>query len=236
MDEQEIKDSRQLTEEDLRNMSPEQLAELQRQSCIFCHIVAGRVASRKVYEDEKVNGILDINPANPGHILLLPKKHYMIMPQIPQEEVGKLFVAAKKISHSALKALQTQGCNIFVANGVAAGQKAQHFMIHIIPRKDKDGLKCFDWERKEFSEKEFAKIREPLKKRIKKGLGEEVELEEKEEEKKEMEEEAEEKVKEEEEKEAEVIEEEAEEKAEAEKKGEGEIDLNDIARVLGKNG
>ena len=64
----------QLTEEDLKNMSPEEIQELQKQQCIFCHIVSGKVASRKVYEDDSVIAILDIHPANPGHVLLLPKE------------------------------------------------------------------------------------------------------------------------------------------------------------------
>lgn len=62
---------RALTEEDLRNMTPEQIKELQRKNCIFCHIIVGRVQSKKIYEDDKTVAILDINPANPGHILLM---------------------------------------------------------------------------------------------------------------------------------------------------------------------
>jgi histidine triad (HIT) family protein len=130
----------QLSEEQIRNMSPEQLKELQKKNCIFCHIISGKVQSRKIYEDEKTIAILDINPANPGHILLMPKEHYTIMPQMPDDEVGFIFMVAKGLSLAALRALKAEGTNIFVANGIAAGQKSPHFMIHIIPRKTNDGV------------------------------------------------------------------------------------------------
>ena len=127
-------------QEQIRQMSPEELKEFQKKQCIFCQIVAGKVQSRKVYEDEKVVALLDINPANPGHILLLTKEHYSIMPQVPDEEVAHLFMVAKSLSNSMLRGIDAQGTNIIVANGVAAGQRAQHFMAHIIPRKENDGI------------------------------------------------------------------------------------------------
>ena len=161
----------QLTEEDLKNMTPEQIAELQKQNCIFCHIVSGKVASRKVYEDDKVTAILDINPANPGHAVLLPKEHYAIMPQIPEDVLGHIFMVAKAISHACLKAFKAQGTNIFVANGVVAGQRAKHLMVHIIPRKENDGIKVFNVPHKEIDPKELKAISVVLKKRIDEMFG-----------------------------------------------------------------
>jgi histidine triad (HIT) family protein len=157
-------------EEKIKNMSPEQLKEFQKQQCIFCHIIAGKVQSKKVYEDEKVLAILDINPANPGHILLIPKEHYQIMPLIPDEEVGYLFIITKAISHSLLRALKASGTNIFVANGIVAGQRAQHFMIHVIPRKEEDGLKLGIPENP-ISDKELADIKRILTKKINEIFG-----------------------------------------------------------------
>jgi len=161
----------QITEEQLRNMTPEQIQELQKQNCIFCHIISGKVNSRKIYEDDKVCAILDINPGNPGHILLLPKEHYSIMPQIPEPDVGYIFMVAKALSNTCLRALKCHGTNIFVANGVAAGQKAPHFMIHIIPRKDGDGLTSFSIPEKKLSEIEFDALYEKLKKAVDELLG-----------------------------------------------------------------
>jgi histidine triad (HIT) family protein len=127
-------------QEKLKNMSPEELKEFQKRQCIFCQIIAGKVASKKIYDDDKCIAILDINPANPGHVLLMPKEHYAIMPMIPKEYLGHLAMVSKALSHVLLNSLKAGGTNIFIANGVAAGQRAQHFMLHIIPRKEKDGV------------------------------------------------------------------------------------------------
>ena len=133
-------EQRKELEEKIKNMSPEELKEFQKQQCIFCQIISGKIPSKKVYEDEHCLAILDINPATKGHILLLPKEHYAIMPQMPDKELGHLYVIAKKLSQALLKGLKVSGTNLFVANGLPAGQKAQHFILHIIPRKDGDEL------------------------------------------------------------------------------------------------
>src|SRR3989344_1547602 len=130
----------QALQEKIKNMSPEELKEFQKKQCIFCQIVAGKVQSRKIYEDEKTIAILDINPSNPGHVLLLTKEHYSIMPQVPDDEVAHVFMVAKALSNSMLRSIDAQGTNIIAANGIAAGQRAQHFMVHIIPRKENDGI------------------------------------------------------------------------------------------------
>ncbi len=127
-------------QEKIKQMSPEELKEFQKKQCIFCQIVAGKVQSRKIYEDDKVLAILDINPANPGHTLLLTKEHYAIMPQLPDDEIAYVFMIVKQLSNSMLRSIDAQGTNIIVANGVAAGQRAQHFMVHIIPRKENDDV------------------------------------------------------------------------------------------------
>ena len=127
-------------QEKIKQMSPEELKEFQKKQCIFCQIVAGKVQSRRIYEDDKIIALLDINPANPGHTLLLTKEHYSIMPQIPDEDIAHVFMAAKALSNSMLRSIDAQGTNIIVANGIAAGQRAQHFMAHIIPRKENDGV------------------------------------------------------------------------------------------------
>ncbi|MFC1754150.1 HIT domain-containing protein [Thermoproteota archaeon] len=156
--------AQQLTEEDLKNMSPEELRELQKQNCIFCQIISGKVQSKKVYEDERVLAILDINPANPGHILLLPKEHHALMPMVPDEEQKYLFMIAKQLSHVLLKALKVSGTNIFLANGAVAGQRAPHVMIHVIPRKENDGVTVFDLPRHPIREEDLKKLQLILRK------------------------------------------------------------------------
>lgn len=156
-------------QEKIKNMSPEELREFQKQQCIFCHIVEGKVQSRKVYEDDRVIAILDINPANPGHLLLIPKEHYAIMPQIPEDLLDYLAKVTKHLSGVLIKALQAEGTTIFIANGVAAGQRAQHFMVHIIPRKENDNLDL-EIPEKKITEQELAKIKKVIMPAINKAL------------------------------------------------------------------
>ena len=127
-------------QEKIKGMSPEELKEFQKKQCIFCQIISGKVQAKKTYEDDKVIAILDINPSNPGHVLLLTREHYSIMPQLPDDELSHVFMVAKSISNTMLRSIDAQGTNIIVANGIAAGQRAQHFMVHVISRKEKDGV------------------------------------------------------------------------------------------------
>lgn len=131
-------------EEKLKNMSPEKLQELQKQQCIFCKILSGEIPSKKVYEDDICVAVLDVNPASKGHLLLIPKEHYTVMPQLPNTILGHLFSAAKDLSKVLLKTMKVSGTNVFITNGPAAGQRAQHFLIHLIPRKEGDKVLQLD--------------------------------------------------------------------------------------------
>ncbi|MAG15867.1 hypothetical protein CMO88_02295 [Candidatus Woesearchaeota archaeon] len=152
-----------VTEEELSQMSPEEIAEFQKQNCVFCQIASGKVPSKTVYSDEESIAVLDINPAAKGHILLMPKEHFSVMPQLPEELAEHLFMVCKSLSQAALKALNCKGTTIFIANGVAAGQKAPHFMIHIIPRNDDDGL-SMEIPSKSFPKKDMEAVGAILKK------------------------------------------------------------------------
>ncbi len=163
----------QLSEEDLKNMSPEQIAELQKQNCIFCKIIKGEIPSKKVYEDSKTFCVLDINPATEGHILILPKDHYQIMPQIPDDVIGHLFAVSKALSKACLSGLGVKGTNIFVANGAIAGQKAPHFMIHVIPRNEGDGI-GMEMPKFSITDEQVDKVKQRLLPKLKEVFGKEM--------------------------------------------------------------
>ena len=156
-------------EEKIKNMSPEELQEFQKQQCIFCQILAGKVPSKKIYEDEKCIAVLDVNPAAKGHVFVIPKEHYAIMPQIPDTEISHLFLIAQKMSQVILKSLKSAGTSIFVANGLAAGQRAQHFMIHVIPRRDGD--KILDVEDKIIDKELVHKVTSSVQNKLNEHLG-----------------------------------------------------------------
>ncbi len=139
------------------NMSPAEIEALQKKNCVFCHIASGRVPAKKVYEDNECLAVLDINPANPGHVLLMPKEHYTIMFQVPESIIGHLFIVAKGLSQAGLKTFQSKGTTVFAANGTSAGQRAPHFMLHVIPRMGGDNIGLYIPSRA-LPEKEAEKI------------------------------------------------------------------------------
>ncbi|MBW2966866.1 HIT domain-containing protein [Candidatus Woesearchaeota archaeon] len=147
-------------------MTPEQSREMQKQQCIFCQIVGGRVMSKKIYEDDKVMAILDINPANPGHILVFPKEHYPLLPMMPDHAVEYLFRVVKKLSRVQIAALKCDGNNIYLASGAAAGQKVAHAIVHLIPRKAEDGIDCFDLVKNQIDLKDQESLRRAIHSKV----------------------------------------------------------------------
>jgi histidine triad (HIT) family protein len=129
------------------SLEQQKALEAQKEQCPFCKIIKGEIPSKKVYEDDKILAILDINPATKGHLLVMPKEHYPIMPLIPPETFEHLAIKTKKLSKAVKEGALVFGTNIFIANGAAAGQQSQHFMLHVIPREEGDGLSMFDFEK-----------------------------------------------------------------------------------------
>lgn len=94
----------------------------------------------KLFEDNDIVIILNDKPMIPGHCIILPKNHFAIIEQIPDSILGKMFNAANKISNVVFQALGAQGTNVIAPNGIPAGQTIPHFMIHVLPRSESDGL------------------------------------------------------------------------------------------------
>ena len=103
------------------------------EACVFCRIVRSEVPASVVYEDEGVLAFLDIRPANEGHTLVIPKRHYAHIWELPDDEVARIFIAAKKIAEALREALGAVGIRIVQLNGRAAGQEIFHVHIHVIP-------------------------------------------------------------------------------------------------------
>jgi len=112
--------------------------------CIFCKIVAGEIPSAKVYEDAAKLAFMDINPVQPGHVLLIPKKHYERLTDLPEETAADLASALPRLARAAVAAARADGFNIFQTNGRCAGHSVSHVHIHIIPRRNNDGY-SFHW-------------------------------------------------------------------------------------------
>ena len=103
------------------------------ESCIFCKIAKGEAPACKIYEDENIVAFLSIQPINVGHTLVVPKKHYENIYEIPEGEVARLFKAVKKIAPAVRRGVEAEGIQIVQNNGEAAGQVVFHLHVHIIP-------------------------------------------------------------------------------------------------------
>jgi histidine triad (HIT) family protein len=112
--------------------------------CVFCKIVEGDVPSMRVYEDERTLAIMDINPVNSGHCLVIIKAHAPTLWDADPADLQAAILAAQKVAVALKSAVKPDGLNMLQANGPAAFQSVPHYHLHLIPRWHNDG-KGFDW-------------------------------------------------------------------------------------------
>lgn len=105
---------------------------------IFTKILNGDIPSIKLHEDELCFAILDINPVNKGHILIIARNPYPTIADCPQEVLTHMMVLAKKADETLRKQLLCDATNLIVNNGKASGQEVPHLHLHVIPRWEGD--------------------------------------------------------------------------------------------------
>lgn len=129
--------------------------------CIFCKIVKGDIPSYKIYEDSDFFAFLDINPLNPGHTLVIPKKHARWVWDV--ENVGDYYEVAKKIALAMKKAFETD----YVVS-LVFGEEVPHAHIWLVPRLEGDGHGgSIDLSlRKKYSEEEMKEYCERIKEQL----------------------------------------------------------------------
>lgn len=124
-------------------------------SCRFCSLVAGEGEAFVVFEDGLSLAFLDTRPLFPGHCLLVPKKHYETLTDLPLEMLGPYFAAAQVLSRAVEKGMEAEGTFVAINNRVS--QSVPHLHAHIVPRRRKDGLRGFFWPRQTYSTPEDAR-------------------------------------------------------------------------------
>lgn len=109
--------------------------------CVFCRIVAGEAPASVVFEDELTLAFMDIRPVTPGHLLVVPKTHATYLADLPLDTGGAVMQSAIRCVE-ALRAspVETQGVNLFLADGAVAGQVVFHVHLHVLPRYVGDGF------------------------------------------------------------------------------------------------
>lgn len=154
-----------MAEEQLSDDEIQKRIQMMKENCIFCKIAAKDMESKIVFEDEVCIAILDISPATTGHMLLMPKEHYMMMPMVPDEVLGHLSAISKYLSDLLIQTFHPKDVSVFIANGAAAGQQSQHFMMHVIPRYEDDDLN-FDLRGDRLNDEELKDLSEKIRKRL----------------------------------------------------------------------
>ena len=114
--------------------------------CIFCRIAAGTAACEEIYRDEATLAFMDINPANDGHCLVIPKTHFENVFDMPSSDFGRVASTAAKVARAVNKVVRPGGINLTQANGRAAGQSVLHVHVHVLPRRARDNL-LMNWSR-----------------------------------------------------------------------------------------
>ncbi len=107
--------------------------------CLFCDIISRKHIGHFIYEDENFVAILDKYPIDDGHSLVLTKKHYEKITDMPEDEVGKLFSKIPKIARLIIDATKADGFTLAQNNGKAAKQIIPHVHVHVIPRYKSKG-------------------------------------------------------------------------------------------------
>ena len=109
--------------------------------CIFCKIVNGTIPNFKIYEDDGTLAFMDINPANDGHCLVIPKQHARDVLTIDEGSLASVAQSARRVARALQATLQPGGINLVQCTGPAAGQLVYHFHMHVLPRHKGDELK-----------------------------------------------------------------------------------------------
>ncbi len=109
--------------------------------CLFCGIVEGSIPSQTIDSDERTIAFMDINPANPGHALVIPRAHSTDLLSIDPADLQAVSVASQRLAKRMKDALGADGINLINACGQAAWQTVFHFHMHVVPRFADDPLK-----------------------------------------------------------------------------------------------
>lgn len=109
-------------------------------NCIFCDILTGERSAEFVYQDEICAAFMDIRPINPGHVLVVPQKHAVLLTELDEDSVKHILWMAQRVDAAIrLSGIPCEAVNLFLADGWAAGQEVMHVHLHVIPRYPGDG-------------------------------------------------------------------------------------------------
>jgi histidine triad (HIT) family protein len=109
--------------------------------CIICKLLSGELEISLVHQDDLCAAFMDIQPVNPGHVLVVPNRHASYLSELYEDEGAQMFRVGQRVG-MALRGtgVECEGVNFFLADGEAAGQEVFHVHLHVFPRYAGDGF------------------------------------------------------------------------------------------------
>jgi histidine triad (HIT) family protein len=111
--------------------------------CVFCKIARGEIKSEKIKESDNFFAVRDQSPITEGHTLVIPKKHFVTLLDIPNKLGEEMLKFTKGVAGDLLESKLGDGFNVIMNNLEVAGQFVMHAHVHVIPRKEDDGIRFF---------------------------------------------------------------------------------------------
>jgi histidine triad (HIT) family protein len=109
--------------------------------CIFCKLLSGELEASIVHQDDLCSAFMDIQPVNPGHVLVVPNRHAPHLSDLHEAEGAQMFRVAQRLAAALRKSgVKCEGVNFFLADGAVAGQEVFHVHLHVFPRYAGDGF------------------------------------------------------------------------------------------------
>ena len=109
--------------------------------CVFCRLLAGDLPATFLFRDEQCAAFMDIQPVNPGHVLVIPVRHAACLADLDPPTAGRLMREAQRIAAAIRSSgVRCEGTNLFLADGEAAMQEVFHVHLHVFPRYAGDGF------------------------------------------------------------------------------------------------
>ncbi len=118
-------------------------------ACLFCEIVAGDKPAHVVLDEPEVMAFLDIHPVFKGHVLVVPRRHVVTLPEVPTPLLTAVFVAVQRCAAAVVTGLGAQGS--WIAENNVVSQAVPHVHVHVVPRTRGDGLRGFFWPRQKYA-------------------------------------------------------------------------------------
>ena len=109
-------------------------------NCPFCRMVRHELDAVLIHENDEILVIMDLYPATPGHVLVLPKEHIENIYVMPADLGSRIMATAIAVAKAIKQKLSPEGLNLIQANGLAAGQTISHFHLHVVPRYNGDPI------------------------------------------------------------------------------------------------